>query len=350
MELVEKNDWGIDNFMSDDCRREKSISAYHLTNWIEHVREITFETFIYKEIPDILPFEQSIVRYEHKSPSDSPYWGPVTTKEEVERLFKTSIRFQLNGRKGEFYCVRKYEPNLGTEYRCFWNKRLVAVGTIEKISQEKCELIVKYIDRIYHMIPYHRCVLDIAELDDDFILVEFNSWETNSGGYPFSWKDDTELLYPTDNKICFRWKDDKLFLSTSVENYVRNYTEMDREIEVLKPKTPSCWLVLDDYIYISTDIWLGKFDENFNAISWHRGIYRFSGIMLCKDGSLYAGGEYLDKFLCPLRNQKKREIDYSIYEEGDNYKVSRYLRYGFHSRNGFYSLSNNGFFIKIDIE
>ena len=61
----------------------------------------------------------------------------------------------------------------------------------------------------------------------------------------------------------------------------------------LKPKRPSNWLVTEKYIYISTDIWLGRFTLNLEIINWKRGIYRFCYLEECEKDCIQVGKEYL---------------------------------------------------------
>jgi hypothetical protein len=414
VEKVEFEDWGIDSSIQDAGdieaqqqlaaeKRKRSITAYYLPRWIEAVKDLTFETIVFpleptssdpfNGCPDVLPFEQNMVRFEHKSPSDSPLWGPVKTKEEVVNLFRTSIRFRLGGQYGKYLCVRKYQPGLGPEYRCFWNRRLVAVGVQSHdsppISEDLAQRIIEYLDQISNRIPFHRCVLDIAIYQNSFILIEFNSWETNSGAAPFSWIDDTDILYPESNDVVFRWSSGSLTIKRDGQATPLNLSFIDfdskeniDQIQILKPKKPSNWLVTENRIYISTDIWLGVFDHSLKPLNWKRGVFRFEPIYLCTDGSIYAGGEYFDPYLKVLKGKcdlkvlkgkgdlkvlkgkgdlkvlkgkgdlkvlKGKEKDLTIFEEGDQYEELPFSRYGFYAidrsgRQQFYRLHNNGKF------
>lgn len=354
MEEYEFNDWSINNKTPNDKRRNNSIEAYYLPRWIDKVSEITFPTKVYKlkNCPDVLPFEECMVRYEHKSPSDSEHWGPVSTKEEALKLFYTSLVCR-RGRKAEYICVRKYEHNLGLELRCFWNTRLVAVAVKSfddiPLSETYCQKFITYINSISHKIPYKRCVMDICELNNSFIFIEFNSWETNSGSDPYDWKGDTEILYPENGNsdIYFRWKSGQRILSGS--NYTRVPTlgtqlkTLDFKISALKiykPNKPSNWLVTDKFIYIATEIWLGYFDHSLKALGWHRGVYRFDPILKCKNGYIYAGDKYFDPYLKPMNG--KYDIDYDVYSHGDDYKEHELYRYGFHG-----SLNNQDIFCRM---
>ena len=95
IEEQEINDWNISINDTNDIQKQKSISAYWLNNWYEKVQNITFNTVIYRnidEILDILPFKKCMTRYENKSPKDSEFWGPISTKKELINLYYTSLR------------------------------------------------------------------------------------------------------------------------------------------------------------------------------------------------------------------------------------------------------------------
>jgi hypothetical protein len=362
IEYMEYVDWGITSEMTPKEQRSKSIEAYYLPNWIDKVRDLTFETVIYpvdqnlEGCPDILPFEQNIVRFEHKSPSDSEYWGPIRTKDQAIQLFQTSLRFLRGTKMGRYLCVRKYQP-IGPEYRCFWNQRLVAVGSANVITETIAKYIIDYVNNIQDKIPFSRCVLDITldilsdgSLGPNNYLIEFNSWETNSGASPFSWIDDTDILYPNSySEIIFRWPtgslkiiDDTKYTDGNDINSSQPLTNFDG-LRICRPKKPANWLVTNKYIYITTDIWLGMFDKNLKPINWKRGVYRFDPIYLCTDGCIIAGGDHLDTFLKPL-NKQHSTIDTSIFSNGDEYQEQPMCKYG------FYCIDNNGssHFIRMD--
>ncbi len=364
MEEFEKDDWQIDNTTPNHIRKEKSISSYYLTQWIDKVRDITFPTCVYTidECPEQLPFDECMVRYEHKSPSDSEYWGPVNTKTAALNLFYTSLVCR-RGRPGKYICVRKYAHDLGLELRCFWNTRLVAVGVQSfddhPLSEDYCRNMMNYLHEISNKIPFHRCVLDIAECTNGFILIEFNSWETNSGASPYSWIDDTDILYPLngESRVYFKWNSGYRILNDSKVTKLpipgdQQLSNLD-EIALKKPNKPSNWLVTNHYIYITTDIWIGYFDHKLSPLGWRRGVYRFGHIMLCTNGYIYAGGEYFTPYLKPVPGQFQLNID--IYKEGNDYEDHHLYRYGFHAllnhQSIFCRLLNDGsFWIVKDIE
>jgi len=287
IEEIEKHDWDILPHMDDQERYEKSISAYWLDRWYDKVADLTFETQFYKELPDKLPWP-SMVRWENKSPKDSEYWGPVNTRKEAERLFYTSLRCKKN--QGTIYCIRKW-TKLGEEFRCFWNGGIVAISSDTKPPSA----LLTYLVSIAHRIPYYRCVVDIAEYNNEFILVEFNSWETNSGAHQFMWTE--ELLYQYDEPftICCRWiKEhtsnnvitDGLFEDNSwrwpLPSTLPKINPIDDitidKVQILLPSNqPNTWLVKDDILYIINDVWLTSIDlHTFKPIRWRRGPFRFS--------------------------------------------------------------------------
>jgi hypothetical protein len=364
LEQYEIDDWGTNHTMTNEERQEKSISSYYLTQWYPLVKDLTFETVIFDvnsptDCPNVLPFEKNMVRYEHKSPSDSPHWGPVSTKQEVLQVFETSLRFRLNGKHGKHLCFRQYHPNLGIEYRCFWNTRLVAVGlqSFDNVpfTKDICHKIINYVEKIKDRIPYHRCVMDIATVGDSFVLIEFNSWETNSGATPFSWIEDTSILYPSknNNEIVFKSSHETLRVPGPTVSVDRNFLSSDAlsRLKVLRPNKPTQWIVHDDYVYITTDIWLGKFTLTLKSINWKRGVYRFSNLYLTKDNHLLIGDELLNLDLKMIRKVSKEEsyklINYEYYQQGDDYieDLTGKHRYGFYSEPGiFIHLDNDGEF------
>lgn len=322
VEEMELNDWNVKPNDDNEERKSKSIQAYWLNNWYDKVKSITFETYIYNlenEIPDILPFDKCMVRYENKSPKDSEFWGPVSTKKEMLNLFYTSLRCKTN--PGKSYCVRKW-TELTDEYRCFWNNGLVAISSETK-EEPPIKKILLYINSIKDKIFYNRCVFDIAHLKEtnELIFVEFNSWESNSGAHRFNWLDDTEVFY--DRKyITIRWLNGEKLISNEMNNNTLiTYNKLTKDFidnhEFIRPTKPSNWLVTDKYVYITNDIWLGRFDLNLNPLNWKRGVFRFSKIQLCEDGSIYAEPNYYHYELTPKKtksnvvkfeNDKKNEI------------------------------------------
>jgi hypothetical protein len=303
MEEYEEHDWSTNLSMSNKERKEKSIESYYLHNWYEKVKDLTFETHFYSEetLPDKLPFDKSMVRWENKSPKDNKdLWGPVSTKAEVIELFKGSLRCQMN--KGKIYCIRKWTDNLGLEFRCFWNEQIVAIcmePTNEYINPPINELL-KYISSIAHRIPFYRCVMDIAKTVDGFVLIEFNSWETNSGAYGLHWTDNTGIFYPThnyeemDHHITFRanGKNEKIVFDQSkiIKRVPIVGLPLNENITIQKPNRPSNWLVTDKFLYVANDIYLMRFTLDFKLVNWLRGphgAFRFSDLQLCTDGSIY---------------------------------------------------------------
>ena len=361
VEEIELHDWGVDNNANNEKRREKSIVSYYLNKWYSKIEDLTFQTYIYpinttleEACPEILPFQECMVRYENKSPKDSEYWGPVTCKEEVINIFYTSLRCKSN--TGEYLCIREWCDSIQQEFRCFWNTRLVAVGIEDfesrELDSDTCQRLLNYVNEIADRIPYQRCVLDIALLaGPEFKIIEFNSWETNSGAYPFDWKEDTEILYPdfTQNTypIVFRHGKFQKTFEVKMENQEKEVEEIDiSQIQILKPQKSSNWLVTDNYIYITTDIWLGRFTLELQPINWKRGEFRFCYLKLCKNKILKVGEEYLyDNFA--ICRQSSQIIDDNL-GENMNYSENPILRYGFYGlydgKIRFCRLDNNGKF------
>ncbi len=308
-EEMEKHDWDITPQMSNAERKQKSISSYYLPAWYEKIRDWTCKTFFYslEELPEKLPFEKCMVRWENKSPKTSPEWGSVNTREQALHLFATSLRCQDPDKKGKIYCVREWIPGITAEYRCFYNQRLAAVSAQCEVEPPH-EEILAYLAKFIPQIPYYRCVFDIAKTPDGYLVIEFNSWETNAGAHYLNWRDDTEIFYEgqdTPNQVVFKWGEqpqqsktvefdqpknllckDITFKGTVVND--NDWTEM--KITLMTPKTPSCWLVTDKYIYVANDIWLGMFTHEMKRVYIIRGVFRFCNLQLCTDGSIYAEG------------------------------------------------------------
>ena len=338
LEEIEYNDWKITSQDNMIDRYQKSISSYYLNNWYEKVKDITFRTYIYKnldEILEILPFEKCIVRYENKSPKDSEYWKPISTKTELINIFHTSLRSKTNA--GDLYCVREYKE-LGSEYRCFWNNGLVAISSEDNFQENNCvNEIIKYIESIRNYIPYHRCVFDIAELKNEtnsYILIEFNSWESNSGAHRFDWSDDTEIFYSTErydyiiNKndittkcICLyrvqsteiRWQNFGCTIQNPnadlyvAEKYydVLNVKDLFDIYEIVDDYNYINTLFTPDYIYCSNDVWLGKFDRySLDLKDFVRGVFRFDQLNFCSDGKIYDGANYYYSNLVPFKKSQ----------------------------------------------
>jgi len=362
LEELEYDDWRIVPNMSEEQRKEQSIETYYLNNWYEHVRDITFNTYIYAsldDVPDVLPFEKCIVRHENKSPKDSEFWGPIGTKTEMINIFNTSLRCKTF--PGNYYCVREYKK-IGTEYRCFWNNGLMAISA--DINYEpNCEEIINYINKIKSYIPYHRCVFDIAEIEsestdviDKYIFIEFNSWESNSRNIHYDWISDTEILY---NDKCYtdaynydyngtmykyvklynnfnvhiRWNGGSTILKTQNDhihviekfNEVISFDTFFTDYEIIKNLNYSNTIITSNYIYCTNDIWMGQFDINtFVPLNWKRDVYRFGKIELCKDGSIVSNGKYYYYDLTP------KIVSSNILK--NNYEPSD-IKYGFEIKN-----------------
>lgn len=334
LEEIEYNDWKITPSTNVKTRKQKSIEAYYLNEWYYKVKSITFNTHIYeniKNVPENLPFQQSIVRYENKSPKDSEFWQPISTKDQLINLFYTSLRCKTN--KGKYYCVREFKE-LGNEYRCFWNNGLIAISS-ENNFKPNINDIIEYIYLIKSNIPYHRCVFDIAELKNDinnkYIFVEFNSWETNSGAHKFDWNDDTEVFYSTNRykyivnnndqvhkcisiystqHIITKWNGGEdikfnpkadLYISEKYCNKLK-ISELFELYDIVDENNYLNTLFADNHIYCSNDVWLGKFDRlTLDCICSVRGIFRFDQLDFCSDGKLYDGDKYYYSDLTPFK-------------------------------------------------
>lgn len=271
VEDIERLDWHTEESNTGEQRRLKSIASYHLRpdTWYPLVQDLTFETRFYEEVSAKLPFEQCMVRWENKSPKDSEYWGPVATKKEVERLFYTSLRCKTN--PGRLFCFRLW-IKLHDEYRCFWNGTLRAVsGDNENASELNSEIVGQihdYISTIIDRIPYIRCIFDIGRVEVErngelvFKIIEFNSWETNSGSHLFDWKEDSEILYDEPIAIHFRgqggFQETRSLLGNS--HLYRPFTTTSLD----KPKSSSGfetirgnYIILNNYIYCTCQMIFG---------------------------------------------------------------------------------------------
>lgn len=331
IEEQEFNDWNTSFVDANDTKKEKSISAYWLNNWYEKIKDITFDTVIYNsvdEIPDILPFKKCATRYENKSPKDSEFWGPISTKEELINLYYTSLRCKTN--PGKYYCVREW-IDLGDEYRCFWNNGLIAISS-ESEFEPPINQILNYINSIKSKIFYNRCVFDISHIKEtnELIFIEFNSFESNSGAHRFDWIDDTHIFYSPE-KITIKWLTgqkeiyDNLLKVNSTLEYI--IFKMNNELyEFVKLNKPSNYLITEKYIYIANDIWLGRFDLNLNPINWTRGVFRFDQLQLCTNGSIYCNNKYYYYDLTPIRTNNKNKIDTNYFNDGENLNIN--LKYG----------------------
>lgn len=343
IEEIEFNDWQILNDMNNEERKQKSISSYYLNEWYNKIKNLTFETYIFPintkvedACPSILPFDKCMVRYENKSPKDSEYWGPVSTKEELIKIFYTSLRCKTN--IGKFLCIRKWEDNLGNEFRCFFNTKLVAVALQSNkninIKESVFGNIIDYIKSIEVYIPYKRCVLDIVEYNNTFKVIEFNSWETNSGAEPFSWINDTEILYPdfiNSFDIVFRYNNLEKRINIDLgQPKISENINWDK-VQILNPKKPSNWLITDKFIYVTNDIWLVRMTHNFKILNWKRGVYRFSNIELCENGGIFIGNEYFHYDLTKLNSRPKIiKNNYSNGLDHINYGENNLCKYGFY--------------------
>ena len=370
IEEIEYHDWHVTNLTGNEERRSKSISSYYLDQWYPRIETITFKTHIYpinnsidEACPEVLPFEKCMVRYENKSPKDSEYWGPVKTKEEIINVFYTSLRCKTN--KGKFLCIREWCDSIEKEYRCFWNCKLVACAIdSDMLDKSECDDLIAYIKSIEKLIPYMRCVFDIAKIKLDrsmrstcdlatrpeFKLVEFNSWETNSGAHTFDWIADTEILYPDylleKYDIVFRSNCSEIKYTINLDNQPKETIDTSK-IKIYKPNKPSNWLVTDNYVYIATDIWLGRFTLDLKILNWKRGVYRFTNIQLCKDGSIYIGNEHFHYDLTKLKTKPSIDNDY-FAKNINNYSETASNRYGFYcefdNKFQFCELTNSGQF------
>ncbi|XWV26082.1 putative orfan [Tupanvirus soda lake] len=359
IEATEFRDWSITNDMDNTTRKNKSIEAYYLEKWYECVKEITFSTYIYPiktciedTCPEILPFKKCMVKYENKSPKDSEYWGPMKTKKDIINVFNTSLRCQTH--IGKYLCIREWNDCIEEEYRCFWNKGFVACGAQSYdtiFEMEKCLEIKNYVDRIKNFIPYQRCVFDIAKIGETFKLIEFNSWETNCGAFPFDWIIDTEIMYPDVSKnfhtIIFRsTNNSEIKIIEPILNPISFIQLGLKNIKILKPKRPSNWLITEKYLYVTTDIWLGCFDLDLKNLCWKRGVYRFCNIQPCIDGTILVGDQRYHYDLS--KTSSKSAPDTNYFQDLGLYKENKSHRYGFYCEQNkiikFCRLHNSGNF------
>lgn len=285
LDEIERNDWDIKT-------KENSISAYYLPRWINEMKNFTFPTQIVKveNLELFIPNLETkyIVKWENKSPKDSEYWGPINGNdinfhEKVKQQFYTSLRCRGSEIKGKYYCFREFIELEKIEFRCFYNRRLVAVGaqTHENGNFNNINKILEFVDKISPHFPYYRCVFDLAIRKDnqELIFIEFNSWETNSGSFPFDWIDDTDILYPEKgNVITFRWKENNTIIFHGPES------NMNFDLEFL--------FSTEKGNYYKTDIYLYWFVDNELKYK-KRGIYRFSKITT-KDNFIFIDKEILN--------------------------------------------------------
>jgi hypothetical protein len=302
-DLVEEwefDDWSTQLKDSNQNRHHKSMQAYWLNRWYNKVEHLTFRTKFYDEIPNQLPFSKCMIRYESKSPKDSEYWGPTTNSEQAKLIFYTSLRCKTN--PGNIFCFREWTDLEEREYRCFWNGRLMAVSADSIITKPPIDQIINYVNSIEQYIPFHRCVFDLAHLKtisaqskdtNNLVLVEFNSWETNSGAHLFDWRIDSEHIYNFDGQVAFRYKiDDNEIKTDLVQVYEPVSFQIDsfcriNQVVPLEPHKQSNWLIHKQYLYVTNDIWLCQLSLNedtyMKPLNWKRGVFRFSELELQHD-------------------------------------------------------------------
>lgn len=317
MEEIEFHDWGVTPEMENSIRREKSIQAYWLPEWYDKIKDLTFATEFYSnsaDIPKIFP--KSMVRWENKSPKDSEFWGPVETREQVLRLFYTSLRCKT--KPGSIYCLREWK-DIQQEWRCFWNGRITAISGDIEPPQE----LIDYLHSISHRIPYYRAVMDIALVADKYYIVEFNSWETNSGGHLFDWSED--LLYDSPVIVC-RWpggtKEMKWLLGSTLPRPPLPDVPLDKVIPV-QPVQPSCWLLTESSLYVCNDVWLVQLSFDYKPLRWRRGPFRFDYLQETTSG-LRAGFK-----ACHNDLTHKFGMNSLKYPKSDNKSEIYPYRYGF---------------------
>ncbi len=349
IEYIESVDWNINDTDDGHMRYNKSINAYYMNNWYEKVKEITFPTYFYnslEDIPDILPFSRSMVRYEHKSPSDSEYWGPVSTKKELKKIFYTSL--VSRAKPGKIYCVREWKDMEEVEYRCIWNNYLTAISSDHEIDidMELLLKLTKYVRSIEPFIPFTKCIFDIGILKEtkEFILIEFNSWETLSRPHYFNWVDHTEYLYNTNGMTSVRTNshDDIIQIKYGDSVYDEKFYKIDvLDIKILEPTTPSGWLLHKDYLYVMNDIWLQKIRlSDMVCIRWKRGVFRFAPIILTEKNTILVGNYELDLEFRVLKNNMSNVNNVSY----DKLLGNKY-RYGFRGK-----LNSSNIFCRVDQE
>ena len=297
-----------------------------------------------------------MVRYENKSPKDSDFWGPIQTKQQMINVFYTSLRCKTN--PGNIYCVREYNSHIQTEYRCFYNNKLVAISGDDKPQKIMPyeELLIYIEKKVIPRLKFIKCVFDIAQLTDgNFIFVEFNSWETNSGAHLFDWLDSTEILYPENsNIITFRHIDmNNIIVNNQIVkfigktydlvnlvnlttnqfnryNFLLNPDSIDFNKILISESVCSNWLVTKSYVYIFNDIWLGRFNHNLKPLNWTRGVFRFSTILSCIDECIFAGNNFYYSDLRPKYLKSKTLIKSNILNNtSDNILQINSLKMGF---------------------
>ena len=336
IEDIEETDWGILDMDNGNVRRDKSISSYYVNNWYEKVKMITFPTYIYdslESIPKILPFNRSMVRHEHKSPSDSEYFGPISTKKELQNIFYTSLTCRT--KPGKLYCIREWIDLEKIEYRCIWNNYLTGVSTDHEIDADMESLfkLITYVKSIEHNIPFTKCVFDIGIMKDtkEFVLIEFNSWETLSRPHYFNWIIHTEYLYNQNGMTTIKTNlsDDKLIQIKYNEPFLQNTFDINPlDITISEPIVPSGWIVKDEYLYAVNDIWLQKIRINdMTNVGWKRGVFRFGPIFLSDKNTLIAGNcEYSLDF------KVLNENAFNPHSNSNEKLLGNKYRYGFRGK------------------
>jgi hypothetical protein len=354
-EEIERHDWNIDH--KNDTyneQKQKSISAYYVDNWYNKLidKDITFLTYFYSHdnLPEKLPFEKCMVRWENKSPKDSEYWGPVSTKNEALRLFNTSLRCHKN--KGKIICVREWNENIKNEFRCFWNEKLrvICPENTKPNYEPNYKILLDWIKNNAENIIFYRCIFDVCEMHDGtYKLIEFNSWETNSRTSNCDWYDNTELLYDnTMNKniVTFMWGNNDKKINYPDINFTK-IIHPQNEITVLlhdiNPKDFKIisedndhFIVNENSFFLTNDIYIGKFSLNSNnflqPLCWHRSknTYRFSYIKKILDGlTVYDNSDdtYLTQYLYEIRqNEFSNEI---CIHNSERKIIKSFNKYGF---------------------
>jgi hypothetical protein len=193
--------------------------------------------------------------------------------------------------------------------------------------------LIDYLATIAPRIPFYRCVVDVAvNRAGGFVLVEFNSWESNSGAHCFSWADDDALLYDTaGRRIVCRWLADRVDAATvasaadaedaagecyyewplaSTLPQLVSGSDCDFSLErltVLRPIAPSNWLVKGETLFVTTDVWLAALrlplSERWQETArWRRGPFRFD-VLRATEYGLCAGDRYYWDDLSPSKPQ-----------------------------------------------
>jgi hypothetical protein len=354
IESYEYKDWGITHLDQPETRIKKTIQAYYLNEWYNKVRELTYKTYFYNDLslPEILPFSKCMVRWENKSPKDSPHWGPVSTKAEVLNMFYTSLRCKTGA--GQIYCVREWDDNMSSEYRCFWNEKLVAVSSCDSseiFDNTKINAIIEYIKSISHMIPFFRCVFDIAftsSRPEGFVLIEFNSWETNSGAHYFDWTDDGDVMYYSEG-VVFRSgaseqivKVDQEFTTIPLCKIKTEFDTTERKIKLLHHDNNHNWLNTNNSLYVTTDAYIVRYKlcdtsdipnkyyklDDIQPSKWKRcKSARFYPLMECENGIIKCGDEYFYGDLTPLKTSEYSARPVPLIINCENYPTNH--RYGF---------------------